>query len=92
MVAAIVVVLFAGITGLSGPWLWAAVGLLLVESIVFAVSGLKCPLTAVVARYSDGAGVSDTFFPERLTQHSFTIFAPPMALGFVLLAVRWLLG
>jgi len=92
MVAAIVIVLFAGVTGARGPWLWAAAGLLLIESVVFAASGLKCPLTAVVARYSDGVAMSDTFFPERFTRHTFAIFAPLMLLGFGLLAVRWLLS
>eukprot|EP01036_Dinobryon_divergens_P005641 gene5642-biopygen5028 len=66
MVAAIVVLLYGGVTGQSGPWLWGALGLLAVESAVFAGFGFKCPLTALAVRYGARTGhVFDTFLPER---------------------------
>ena len=40
------VLLYAGVTGAQGGWLWVALGLLAIEVIVFAVSGMKCPVSA----------------------------------------------
>lgn len=56
MAGAVLVVLYAGVTGARGGWLWAALALAGAESLVFAASGMKCPLTAVVTRYAAGGG------------------------------------
>ena len=90
MALSVFIVLFAGITGAHGPWLWIAGVLVGVECLVFVASGLKCPLTAVAARY--GAGVSDTFLPERFTRLTFAIFTPLIVLGAALVVARivWL--
>jgi hypothetical protein len=88
MAGAVFVVLYAGITGATGRWLWIALALVGVEVAIFAGSGMKCPLTAVASRYGARQG-HDTFFPERLTRHTLTVFGPLIALGVALLAVRW---
>ena len=92
MAASALLVLFAGVTGANGPWLPPALVLILIESAVFIGFGLKCPLTAVVARHANGAAVSDTLMPERLTRHTFKVFGPILAIGLALLALRWLTG
>lgn len=93
MASASLVVLYAGITGAQGRWLWVAAGLVAIESAVFAACGLKCPLTAVAVKYgATKDGAYDTFFPERITRHTFRVFGPVILLGFGLLAVRWGLG
>ncbi len=92
MASAVFVVLYAGVTGAHGAWLWVAAGLVGVESLVFAASGLKCPLTAIAMKYGAQAGKNelfDTFLPERITRHTFQVFGPLVVLGFVLLAARW---
>lgn len=90
MASSVFAVLYAGLTGAHGRWLWVAGALVAVECVVFAASGLKCPLTAVAARY--GPGVSDTFLPERFTRLTFAIFTPLIFLGALLVAARalWL--
>jgi hypothetical protein len=91
MAAAVFVVLYAGVTGAQGNWLWIAVGLVAIEVAVFAASGMKCPLTAMAARYgSASGGVSDTYLPERLTRHTFAFFTPLIVVGLALVAARWL--
>ncbi len=90
MASAVFVVVFAGVTGAHGVWLWVAAGLVGVESLVFMASGMKCPMTAMAAKYgATEKGASDTFLPERLTRHTLKVFGPLILLGIFLLAIRW---
>ncbi len=91
MAAASFALLYAGVTGAQGVWLWWCVGLVGAEAAVFTASGLKCPLTAIAVQ--NGAtrqGVGDTFLPERMTRHTFRFFAPLILLAATLLAGRFL--
>jgi hypothetical protein len=88
MATSTLAVLYAGITGAAGAWLWIAGALVGVESAVFLGNGLKCPLTAVAVKYGSGDG-ADTFLPERFTRHTFHIFGPLIVIGAVLVALRW---
>jgi hypothetical protein len=93
MAAATVLVLFAGVTGATGRWLQISIGLVLIEATVFIGCGMRCPLTAVAVRY--GArhdGPWDTFFPERCTRHTLTVFGPMMVVGVGLLLARWFIA
>lgn len=93
MASATVLLLFGGLTGVTGRWLWASLLLVLVEAAVFIGSGMKCPLTAVAIRYgATPDGDYDTFFPERCTRHTLRVFGPMMAVGVGLLLVRWVVG
>ncbi|CAN5499906.1 hypothetical protein BH10PSE3_BH10PSE3_26050 [soil metagenome] len=93
MASASFVVLYAGVTGAHGTWLWMACGLVAVESLVFVANGLRCPLTAIAVKYgATKDGAFDTFFPERITRYTFRVFGPLILLGVVLLAGRWWLG
>ena len=93
MAVSALLVLYAGVTGASGPWLWVVIGLVIIESVVFVGSGMKCPLTAVAVRYGarrDGA--YDTLFPDRVTRHTATVFGPIMVVGLILILARRLLA
>lgn len=82
--------LYVGVTGRFLQSLWIFVPLLSVEIGVFAASGLRCPLTAVVDRFAGkGAHVADTYLPESLTRHTLAIFGPILPVAFMLLAARW---
>jgi len=90
MVASIAVLLYAGVTGYGGVWLWIALGLLAIETAVFLGNGLRCPLTALAVRYGAEKGYAfDTFLPERVTRNTFWFFGSLMVVGLVLLALRW---
>ncbi|MDO8322078.1 MAG: hypothetical protein Q7T23_03970 [Phenylobacterium sp.] len=89
MAGAVFIVLYAGITGAHGPWLWAAVGLVAVECLVFVASGMKCPLTAVAVKYGATRNAPrDTYLPERFTRLTFRIFTPLIVLGALLVVGR----
>jgi len=88
MATATFVVLYAGVTGATGAWLWVAATLVGVESAIFLGNGLKCPLTAVAAKYGASEG-GDTFLPERITRYTFRVFGPLILLAAALVAARW---
>lgn len=82
---------FAGLTGASGLWLWIALGLLAIEVMVFVGNGFKCPLTALAVRYGAVKGYAfDTYLPESVMRHTFWFFTSVMSIGLVLLALRWI--
>lgn len=90
MVAAILVLLYAGVTAYSGLWLKIALVLLALESVVFVANGFKCPLTALAVRFGAEKGYAfDTFLPEDVTRHTFRFFGSLTGIGLVLLAARW---
>jgi hypothetical protein len=90
MATATFVLVYAGLTGAVGTWLWIALALLGVEVVVYLSNGLKCPLTALAVRYgAEGGYVFDTFLPERATRYTFNFFGTVMVVGLVLLILRW---
>jgi hypothetical protein len=90
MASATFVLVFAGVTGAGGWWLWVALALLGVESAVFIGNRLRCPLTAMAVRYGAVTGhVFDTFLPEKATRYTFRFFGTLMVVGLVLLGLRW---
>ena len=90
MAASTFVLLHAALTGATGPWLWGALVLLAIETVVFVGNGMKCPLTAMAVRYGATSGrVFDTFLPERATRYTFRFFGTVMVIGLLLLAARW---
>lgn len=88
MAGSIFALFYAGLSGAYGPWLWLALVLTTIEVIVFAGSGMRCPLTAVATRHGAKPG-HDTFFPEAMTRHTLAFFGPLLAISLLLLAIRW---
>jgi hypothetical protein len=81
---------FAGISGQKGPWLFVPIALLAIEVVVFVGNGFKCPLTALAVRYGAVRGYAfDTYFPESVMRHTFWFFTSLMVLGLGLLGLRW---
>ncbi len=84
------VLLYAGVTGVQGSWLWIVILLLVVETVVYLGNGMRCPLTALAVRYGAEKGyVFDTFLPERATRYTFNFFGTVMVIGLGLLLLRW---
>jgi hypothetical protein len=91
MAFCVLVVLYGGITGARGAWLAVAFVLVCGECLVFAASGMKCPLTALAVKYGAAHGeIFDTFLPERLTRHTLAVFGPMAIAGLALVLIRWL--
>ena len=90
MAASTFVLVYAGVSGAHGLWLWVALALLAVETVVYVGNGMRCPLTALAVRYGAETGyVFDTFLPERATRYTFNFFGTLMLTGLGLLLLRW---
>lgn len=91
MASACLALLYAGVTGARGSWLWLSLALVGLECVIFIGSGMKCPLTAVAIKYGATPETGfDTFFPEPCTRHTLSVFGPMIVIALVLLAARWL--
>lgn len=84
MSLASLLLLYVAIGGWLMIWLRVILPLLTVDILVFAISGLKCPLTALVDRCAGATiHVPDTYLPERLTRHTLAIFGPILPVVFI---------
>jgi len=91
MSASALLLLYAGVTGESGPWLSVALTLLSIQTVVFIGNGLTCPLTELAVRYGARTGhVFETFLLERFTRYTFRFFASATVAGAALLVLRGL--
>jgi hypothetical protein len=89
--ACVVYVLFSGIADRLTTWTWIAAGLVLVESVVLAVSGWTCPLTILTERMGAARGsVSDIFLPKWFADRIFPICGTAYGVALLLIVVRLL--
>jgi hypothetical protein len=85
----VVYALFCGIADRITVWTWVAVGLLLLESVVLAISGWTCPLTILAERKGAAQGsVADIFLPPWLADRIFPICGTAYGLALVLIVLR----
>lgn len=69
----------------------ALVGVVLVEVLVLAANGMKCPLTAVAARYTDERRDNfDIYLPLALARYNKEIFGTLYVAGVIYGLVAWL--
>ncbi len=87
--ACVLYVLASGALGQVTRWTWAAIAAIVVEGIVLALSGGRCPLTALAERLgaSDGS-VSDIFLPRWFADRIFPICGTAFLIGCTLVAAR----
>jgi hypothetical protein len=82
-------ILASGVLDRITPWTWVAIGAIVIEGVVLAVSGGRCPLTAVAERLGaqDGS-VSDIFLPRWFADRIFPICGTLYLIGCGLVAFR----
>lgn len=75
-----------------GRYAYAAAlcGIVLVEVLVLAFNGWRCPLTGVAGRYTDDRRDNfDIYLPEWLARHNKTIFGALYLAGVAVTLVLW---
>jgi len=64
---------------------WILTGVVLVECLVLAVNGGRCPLTPIAGRYTEErSGAFDIYLPEWLARWNKVLFGMLFALGVLL--------
>ncbi len=85
----VVYALFSGLGDRITAWTGVAVGLLLVESVVLAASGWKCPLTILAERRGAASGsVTDIFLPKWFADRIFPVCGTLYLVAVAIIAVR----
>jgi hypothetical protein len=85
------ILLYAGITGRYGVWLWVALALVALEVCVYVGSGMKCPVTGWAVRYGAPQGHAfDLHLSARQSDYLLNIVTGFMVLGLVILGARGL--
>ncbi len=65
-------------------------GLVMLEVIVLALNGMRCPLTDIAARYTqDRKSNFDIYLPEWLAENNKLIFGWLYVIGLVITAWSW---
>ena len=81
--------LYSGIADRITRWTWAAVVLLLVESVALVLAGWRCPLTILAERQGALQGsVADIFLPKWCADRIFPICGTMYAVAILLIAWR----
>jgi len=66
------------------------IAIVLVEVLVLAVNGLRCPLTGIAAQYTeDRRDNFDIYLPEWLARHNKVIFGLLYLFGILVTIARW---
>jgi hypothetical protein len=66
------------------------VGIVLLEVLVLAFNGRRCPLTDIAARYTEDRRANfDIYLPEWIARHNKSIFGILFALGSLFALARW---
>ena len=90
MAGATLAVLYAGLTGVRGPWLSVALALIAAEVAVFVGFGMKCPLAILALRYGAETGHAfEAALSPRASRAAFLTVDAIGAVGLALLAARW---
>lgn len=91
-------VLAAGILAIAplalAGWFWPVAVItaaVLLETLVLAVNGWRCPLTPLAARYTEERQPNfDIYLPRWVAQHNKTLFGSLFVAGEVVALGRWL--
>jgi hypothetical protein len=87
--ACVIYILLSGALDRITSWTYLATAAILVEGVVLAVSGGKCPLTAVAERLGAADGsVADIFLPRWFADRIFPICGTLYLAGCAIVAFR----
>lgn len=80
---------YAVIRGKIDVWVWAGLGLFVLEGIILLLFGMICPLTVMARRYSDSTHDNfDIFLPNWLAKYTKVIYTSLLAVIIVILTWR----
>lgn len=85
-------ILYGGLANSISRYTYIAAGLVILEGLVLAVFGGRCPLTLVARRYSDSERDNfDIFLPNWLARYNKLIFTSLYVIGLIIIGYRWVI-
>ncbi len=82
MVAAILYILYCGLTNQFNILLWVSIGLIFLEGLALLLNKWNCPLTSIAARYTpDRTDNFDIYLPIFLAKYTKTVFSALFVIG-----------
>ncbi len=95
MSAAILYVLYSGLTRTYDIWLVIALGMVVLECVVFLANNRRCPLTKWARYYGDTSGndwIADIFLPARFAPKIPLVCGGLFVVSLIVLALNFLLS
>jgi hypothetical protein len=85
MVAAILYIVYCGLTNTYNFLLWFSIGLIILEGLTLIIYKWHCPLTLIAKKYTNKRDDNfDIYLPIFLARHTKTIFSILFVLGLIL--------
>jgi hypothetical protein len=82
MVAAVLYILYCGLTKQFNLLLWISIGLIFLEGLALLLNRWVCPVTSIAKRYTtDRADNFDIYLPIFLTKYTKTVFSILFIIG-----------
>ena len=82
MVAAILYILYCGLTNQFNLLLWISIGLIFLEGLALLLNKWRCPLTSIAAQYTpDRTDNFDIYLPIFLAKYTKTVFSALFVIG-----------
>ena len=85
------VLLYAAISWQAGIWLWIALALVAIETVIMLSYRFRCPISPYAERYGarpDGF-IYDVFIPTFFSRFTFEFFSAVVLLAIAIAALRW---
>jgi hypothetical protein len=93
MSAAILFLLYSGMTGIITRWTGLAFALVMVEVLIYVGNGLRCPLKVMADGLTpDGKPMSDIYLPRWIADRVVVVSTPILAIACLLIGVRLILS
>lgn len=90
MVAAILYIVYCGLSNNFNPLLWFSIALIILEGVTLLIFKWTCPLTLIAKRYTDNRKDNfDIYLPIFMAKYTKTVFSALFVLGIILVAYNF---
>jgi hypothetical protein len=91
MASATFYILYSGIMRTTSIWLWIAIGMLGLETIVLWANRWICPMTPMAMKYtSDRQANFDIYLPLTIAKYNKQIFGTLFVIGLVMVLINFI--
>jgi hypothetical protein len=82
--ACILYVLYCGLFGKKGRYLWWAAAFVFTIGVIFAANGLECPISTLIYKLAGRRGIPDIFLPDWIATKIMPVSTPIYTISLLL--------